>query len=405
MSFESFVGLRFLKGRSGNRFLSLVTFISSAGIALGVAVLIVVLSVIDGYEDTMRDKILGANAHIILFNSAESGDIRSYKELSEKLSGEKGIVRADPFSYLEAMITSGNKKQGIVIKGILPEYMDVVRGFSKLTVADGFFEGESRNIILGTELASTLGVSEGDIVNCLIPRGKGTGRQVIPELFTFRVAGVFDSGMYEWDRSLAYTNISTVEKIAGSEGSASAIELRIDYPDNVDAVEEELRDKYSYPYYTQTWKRMNSNLFSALHTQKIMLFIIVMLIILVASFNIMSTLLISVLERRREIAVLKSLGASKKSLLKLFLLKGFIIGSAGIAAGNILAFSICYLLKVYPFIEIDFTIYYMKTLPVAMSPLTFIMVTVYAVAVCIFFAVFPAWHASKQNPVELLRYE
>ncbi len=405
MSFESFVGLRFLQGRSGSRFLSMVTFISSAGITLGVAVLIVVLSVIDGYEDIMRDKILGANAHIILFNSAEGGTISSYEELSRNLEKEKGVVRADPFSYLEVMLTSGDKKEGIVIKGVLPEYLDVVRGFSKLDVSDDFFLEGGKKIILGTELASSLGVSEGDTVRCLVPRTSGAGRAVVPEIFTFRVAGIFDSGMYEWDRSLAYTSLATVSAITGLRESVSAVEMRIENPEDVDEVEEGIREKYAYPYYTQTWKRMNSNLFSALRTQKIMLFIIVMLIILVASFNIMSTLLISVLDRRREIAVLKSMGASKKSIIKLFMLKGLVIGATGIVAGNAIAFALCYILKNYPFIDIDFTIYYMKTLPVSMSPLTFLMVTVYAVAVSLFFSVFPAWQASRQNPVELLRYE
>ncbi|RMF95778.1 MAG: ABC transporter permease, partial [Candidatus Schekmanbacteria bacterium] len=256
MSFESFVGFRFLKWNKENRFLSLVTLISSLGVALGVAVLIVVLSVIDGYENVMKEKILGANAHLILFNSSGSGKISSYQSISKDLLKVEGVERADPFNYIEAMASKGMKRQGIVIKGILPNYLDVIKGFSKLQINGDFFSNK-KNIIIGKELASELGVSLGDTLKCLIPKTENNTPMALPKILSFRIAGIFDSGMYEWDRSLTYTSLATVSTITGMKQVVSAVEIRIDDPDSVDKIEEKIRNKLRYPYYTQTWKRMN----------------------------------------------------------------------------------------------------------------------------------------------------
>ena len=404
MSFETFVGFRFLKGKEGNRFLSIITIVSAAGVALGVAVLLIVISVIDGYEAEMKNKILGSNSHIIMFKAADNGLISGYQNVASTISGEPGVSRADPFFYLQAMLSTSRGKRGIVLKGVTPAYLDVIRKFSKLDLADKDFTGGAKKIILGKELADELGVVAGGEVNCLIPRGM-EGGTVMPRVFTFVVAGIFESGMYEWDLNLAYGDIETVGNIIGAGGKASAIEIRLDDPEKVASILEPLSAKFPFPYHMNDWRKMNRNLFSALYVQKVMLFIIVMLILVVASFNIMSTLLISVLERRRDIAVLKSVGASKRALLKLFLIKGAVIGICGTAAGNIIGLACCYLLKVYPFIKIDYTVYFLKTLPVSINPVTFGLISIYSLAVSLFFSLFPAWQASKLNPVELLRYE
>ncbi|MBI5375826.1 MAG: ABC transporter permease [Candidatus Schekmanbacteria bacterium] len=404
MSFETFVGFRFLKGKEGNRFLSIITIVSAAGVALGVAVLLIVISVIDGYEAEMKNKILGSNSHIIMFKAADNGLISGYQNVANTISSEPGVSRADPFFYLQAMLSTSKGKRGIVLKGVEPSYLDVIRKFSRLDLADKNFTGGAKKIILGKELADELGVIPGGEVNCLIPRGMGGGT-VMPRVFTFVVAGIFESGMYEWDLNLAYGDIDTVGNIIGAEGKASAIEIRLDDPEKVASILEPLSAKFPFPYHMNDWRKMNRNLFSALYVQKVMLFIIVMLILVVASFNIMSTLLISVLERRRDIAVLKSVGASKRALLKLFLIKGAVIGICGTVAGNIIGLLCCYLLKVYPFIKIDYTVYFLKTLPVSINPVTFGLISIYSLAVSLFFSLFPAWQASKLNPVELLRYE
>ena len=422
MSFELFISLRHLKAKRAQKFISLNTWISIGGVALGVMALIVVIAVMSGFGKDLRDKILGTNSHIVVTNITRSG-MDDFESVLKKVMQSDGIKAAAPFILNQVMLTFGSKSSGVVVRGVDPEREAMVSDLEKNMIQGeiGMLkrrkknkEGpEHDNIILGKELSQKLGVQVGDAISMVSPASRLTPMGLIPKIKLFEVVGLFESGMFEYDSSLAFISIQSAQRFFAMKGKVSGIEIRVENIDSADQIAELLQENLGFPYYVRDWMRMNKNLFSALRLEKIVMFIILILIILVAAFNIVSTLFMVVMEKTKEIAILKSMGASRTSIMKIFSFQGLIIGLLGTLIGCVGGFTIVpNLNKIVGFIENIFGItafpsdvYYLDKLPSEIQYMDSFLIVVFSIAICFVASLYPAWRASRIDPVDGLRYE
>jgi len=402
MSYEIFIGLRYLKAKRKQTFVSLITIISIAGVTVGVTALIVVLAVMNGFKEDLRDKILGVTSHVVI--SRFDGNISKYEQVKTKVEEVSGVAAATPFIYTQVMVSSRQAISGAVLRGIDPNTASKVINLPKnlragslkdLAAEDGL-SGPigTPGIIVGNELARNLGVSQGEPVTVISPLGRLTPLGQVPRSQTFRVTGIFDSGMYEYDSTLAYVSLWAAQRFLGIGDRVTGIEVRVD-------------DIYKAgrPYWSRDWMRMNKNLFSALKLEKIVMFIILTLIILVAAFNIVGTLIMVVLEKTRDIAILKSMGATRRSIMKIFIIEGAVIGLVGTVLGLLGGYTLCELLATYKFIELPQDVYYISKLPVKMDPVDVALIALAAMVISLVATLYPAWQASRLDPAEAIRYE
>jgi lipoprotein-releasing system permease protein len=406
MSYPLFVALRYLKGKHKSAPISLNTMISIAGVAVGVMTLIVVLSVMSGFENDLKKKILGTNSPVIITSFGEKGMV-DYRGAMKKVAAYPHVKSVTPFTYSEVMLTSPSGVSGIILKGIDPSSEGKVTDLQKYMVAGklGDVECEKPAIILGKELATTLGVGMGDKVRVVSPFGTMTPLGMVPKLQEFIVKGVFDSGMYEYDSKLAYISIPQAQTFFALGDSVTGLEVNIDDIDSSGVMAKQLEDKLGFPYRARDWVQMNRSLFSALKLEKITMFVILVLIILVASFNIVSTLIMIVIEKAREIAILKSMGATRAGIMKIFMINGIVIGSLGTLIGLAGGYSICLIVSKTNLITLPSDIYYIDHLPVNMDPTEFIAVSAAALIISFSATIYPSWQAAKLDPLEALRYE
>jgi lipoprotein-releasing system permease protein len=422
MSFELFVSLRHLKAKRTQKFISLNTWISIGGVALGVMALIVVIAVMSGFGKDLRDKILGTNSHIVVTNITRSG-MDDYESVLKKVMQAEGVKAAAPFILNQVMLTSGGNSSGVVVRGIDPDREAMVSDLEKnliqgdlamLKKSERASKGPRRDkIILGKELAQKLGVQMNDAVSMISPASRLTPMGLVPKIKLFKVVGFFESGMFEYDSSLAFISVESAQKFFSMKGTVSGVEIRVDDIDRADKIAESLQESLGFPYYARDWMRMNKNLFSALRLEKIVMFIILILIILVAAFNIVSTLFMVVMEKTKEIAILKSMGTSRTSIMKIFSLQGLIIGVTGTFIGCVGGFTIVpNLNEIVGFIESIFGItafpsdvYYLDKLPSEIQYLDSFLIIIFSILICFLASLYPAWRASRMNPVDGLRYE
>ena len=414
MSYELFIGLRYLKAKRKQTFVSLITLISIAGVMVGVTALIVVIAVMNGFKEDLRDKILGVTSHVVI--SRFDGNISQYQEVRAKVEEVSGVNAATPFIYTQVMISSRKAISGAVLRGIEPKTASKVINLPKNMRAGSLEELEAENkpegmrstpgIILGNELARNIGASRGEPVTVISPLGRLTPLGRVPRSQTFRVAGIFDSGMYEYDSTIAYVSLWAAQRFLGIGDRVTGIEVRVDDIYEADRVARAIGKALDgYPYWSRDWMRMNKNLFSALKLEKIVMFIILTLIILVAAFNIVGTLIMVVIEKTRDIAILKSMGATRRSIMKIFMIEGAVIGLVGTLLGLLGGYTLCTLLATYKFIELPSDVYYISTLPVQMNPLDVALIAVAAIVITLAASVYPAWQASRFDPAEAIRYE
>ena len=415
MSYELFIGLRYLKAKRKQTFVSLITLISIAGVMVGVTALIVVLAVMNGFKEDLREKILGVTSHVVI--SRFDGNIPKYQAVRAQVEDVSGVTAATPFIYTQVMISSRQSISGAVLRGIEPDSAArvirlprILRSGSLEELQDaGDPKGQQTTpgIILGKELAKNLGgVARGEPVTVISPFGRITPLGRVPRSKTFRVAGIFDSGMYEYDSSLAYISLRAAQRFLGFGDRATGIEARVDDIYAADKVARVIGKALGgYPYWSRDWMRMNRNLFSALKLEKIAMFIILTLIILVAAFNIVGTLIMVVIEKTRDIAILKSMGATRRSIMKIFMIEGLVIGLVGTILGLLGGYTLCKLLATYKFIELPADVYYISTLPVKMDPLDVTLIALAAIVISLVATVYPAWQASRLDPAEAIRYE
>jgi len=409
MKFEFFVAGRYLWAKRRLSFISIISGISVGGVLVGVAALTIVLSVMNGFEDEVQKRIVGTNAHVIVLSHDEKG-LKADDELLKRVEAVPGVAGAAPFVYSKGMISGGGFSDGIAIKGIdlsrEKEVTDVYRNISPSIESIDPKDG-SKGIVLGQYLANALGVSAGDEVVLTSPlQGSATIFGMIPRVKKFEVVGIFSSGMYDYDSSLGYISIAAAQDFLGLGGYVTGVEVKVNdmykAPQIADSI---IRTLGGFPYTASNWIELNRNLFSWMKTEKIVMFVILMLIVAVAAFNIISTLIMVVMEKRRDIGILKSMGATSRSVMRIFIAEGVAVGLIGTALGCIAGFVGCYLLQKYKFITLPGDVYFIDRLPVKMEAGDFLMVALVAVGVCFAATLYPSWKASRLVPVEAIRYE
>ena len=403
--YHFFIAFRYLKSRKRHKGISLNTVISAGGVAVGVMALLVVLSVMSGFREDLQRKILGVNAHIIVLSYR--GDVTDYKEVLEKVSGEKDVVSASPFVLGQVLSSSGKRAHGVFLRGIDPSLEVNTTEIAKY-IKDGKLDDlKSKDgipgIVIGRELSSSLGVLRNDIINIISPVGEIGPMGMLPKVKQFRVAAIFEVGMFEYDSNLVLTELSYAQDFFGMGNSVTGIELKVKDLYRAKDVREQVQKTLAFPYYGMDWMQMNKNLFSALKLEKLTMFVILVLIILVASFNIVGTLIMNVIEKSREIAILKAMGATKKGIMAIFMLQGFFIGLAGTLIGIAGGYILGYMFN--NVIRLPGDVYYLSRLPIKMKLIDFISVSLSALTISFLATIYPAWQAAKLNPVEPLRYE
>jgi lipoprotein-releasing system permease protein len=420
LPYEFFVGLRYLKAKRRQKTISLNTLISIGGVTVGVAALIATLAVMTGFKEDLRDKILGTNSHVVVTDRSRD-TIKEYREIIDKIKPVPHVVAATPFIYRQILLSSQNNVHGVVLRGIDPATEGTVTDIRR-NIIEGSLDdlshrteppvttGEEESgplpgIIVGRELAGRLGVFMGDVLNVISPVGSTSigPMGIVPKIRRFVVAGIFDSGMYEYDSSLAYVSIHEAQGFFNLGDAVSGVEVKVDDIFIADRVAGEIEDRLDVQYWARDWMRLNRNLFSALQLEKIMMFVILVLIILVASFNIVSTLMMIVVEKSREIAILKAMGATRRGVMRIFLVEGLIIGLVGVALGVPLGYGVCKFLQ--HFYSLPSDIYYISHLPVKIRIIDVTLVSFAAVAISFLATLYPSWQAARLDPAEALRYE
>ncbi len=406
--YEWFIARRYLRAKHQTGFISLITFISVAGITVGVIALIIVLAVYAGFTTGLRDQILGINSHIIV--QSYQGVIGDYQFVREQTLTADGVTGATPYLYSQTLLSSAKGGSGVVLRGLDPATAGSVINLPTVmiegTVAelDQPAESITPNIILGTELAAALKVKKGSKVRLISPSGPLTPMGVIPKIKTCLVSGIFETGMFEYDSSIAYMNIEQMQAFLGINDVVHGIEVKVSPKelDRADRIARSIEERLGGDFVAKDWMQMNRNLFAAFKLEKIGMFIAVALIILVAALNIVSALVMVVMEKRQDIAILKSMGASSRSIMKIFFLQGAVIGTGGTVTGVVLGLGICELLSRYQFIELPSNVYPMTTLPVKVLPLDVSIIAFASIAITLLATLYPSWKAAQVAPAEIL---
>jgi len=415
LPFEWLVGLRYTRAgrRSGrNSFISFISLISMAGIALGVAALIVVLSVMNGFQKDVRDRMLSVLAHIEVFDA--SGTMTGWQGTARQAMQDKEVIGAAPYVATQAMLTRDDILRGVVIRGVLPQQERAVSDVAN-QVRQGKFDdlkaGEF-NVVLGGELARALHAEIGDKVTMLAPQGQVTPAGVLPRLKQFTVVGIFEAGHYEYDSTLAFIHLEDAQKMFRLS-APSGLRLKITDMQRAPQVAQDLSKLLSGDLIVSDWSKQNRNWFAAVQTEKRMMFIILTLIIAVAAFNLVSTLVMTVTDKQADIAILRTLGASPRSVMKIFMIQGALVGllgtAIGVALGVLVALNVDVIVPVIErLLGVQFLpkdIYLISSLP---SDLRWPDVyTIGGVAVVLAFlaTLYPSWRAARVRPAEALRYE
>ena len=411
MNFHTKIALHYLKPKN-NSFISLLSLISVTGIMIGVMALIVVISVMSGFDRTLEKRVIGIESQIIVLNY--NGFVNHYKKAVKKISSVKGVKNISPFIYTDIMISSASTSTGSVLRGIDIKTEGKVTDLKKYLIKgnlSGLDNKKKNEIVLGKVLAQNLGVSVGDRVTIISPDGEITPFGVMPKTERFIVCGIINSGMYNYDSTLSFVSLKNAQTFLGLPvNSVTGIEIKLDNLSSANSFARKIADKLnvnktSSSYYALSWEELNKNLFSAIKLEKLTMFVILSLIVLVAAFNIISTLIMVVMEKRKDIAILKSIGASSKDIMIIFIAQGIIIGAIGTSLGLLSGFLICYLEKTYHIISLPSSVYYITTLPVRMTAGEFIIIGSSALFLSFIATLYPSYKAGKIDPAEGVRHE
>jgi lipoprotein-releasing system permease protein len=406
MAVEFFIAGRYLKAKRKEGFISLISFLSIVGVAVGVMAMVVVIAVMSGAVNDFRKRILGFEPHILVMNYA--GKFADYSDMIREIEKTDKVIGASPILFAQAMIKFGKSFSGIMVRGIDPENShNLIKGFKaeqlKKSLGKDHISKGIPGIIIGKALAKSMGITPGDKVVLVVPGSFISPMGAIPSMRGFIVTDFFDSGMYEYDSALVYVELKEAQQLINSKNRISAIGMWINDASKVQKVRADMADILKYPYYARDWMQINKSLFAALKLEKTAMFIILTLIILVAAFNIASALIMLVMEKTKDIAVLVAMGASSKIIGRIFIIQGMVIGLIGTLAGTISGVIICILLKRYNFIQLP-EIYPFSTLPVQLEYQDVLLIAISALFICFISTIYPSYKASKMDPVEALRY-
>ncbi len=410
MSFTWFVGSRYLRARQKQAFISLITFLAIAGIAVGVMALVVVIAVMTGFESELQNRILSIESHVLVMRYGESvSDIDATVATIESIDG---IQSAIPFIYTQVMLRSPHGVTGAVLKALdssRPGPPIFVGKQSPLAdalddAAPDESAGRAPGLIIGRVTAEKLKVSVGDPIFLISPLGKGAAVNQMPTVMRFSVAGIFETGMNEYDGAMSFVRLDVAQRLLQMPGQATGLEVRVTDIYQAKPIAAAIVARIGFPFWARDWMQMNRNLFSMLRLQKTVMFIILTLIVLVAAFNIASALIMMVMEKTRDIAILKTLGATNRHIRRIFVFNGLVIGCLGTAIGGILGVVLCSILKRYPFIKLPGDVYFLTTLPVSLQPIDLLIIGFSTVVICFLATLYPAASASALDPVDGIRY-
>ena len=425
LPYEMMIGLRYLRAKRRQRTISLNTFISIAGITLGVAALIGTLGIMTGFKEDLQAKILGTTAHIIV-QERGTNDMKNYTDVIQKIESVPDVIAASPFIFKQVLLSSKSSVQGVILRGIQPKQevqvtdLQANMKFGDLAglkdpslhspengrALSGQAPSPSANrpgIILGKELSMRLGVFIGDSINVVSPVGQIKSFTMTPKIRPFTVVGIFESGMFEYDSSLSYISLEEAQKFFGLGDTVTGIQVKVQDVFLAKNISQRLEATLGLNFRARDWMQMNQSLFSALKLEKTMMFLLLVLITLVASFNIVGTLTMIVNEKQREIAILKAMGATPRSIMRIFMLNGLVIGLVGTSIGVPLGYSFLWLIQNYW--TFDASVYYISRIPVHILPLDVLLVATSAILISFVATFYPSWQAAKLDPVSALRYE
>ncbi|MBA3013643.1 MAG: lipoprotein-releasing ABC transporter permease subunit [Proteobacteria bacterium] len=409
MRFEWFVCLRYLKAKRKQNFISLISVISVAGVAIGVMALIIVLSVMTGFTDELRDKILGINSHIVV--QKLEGQISDYSEMASQLDAIPGVVGTTPYVVTQTMITSADAGTGAIVRGIDPQsanrVLDLDRHLKGGAIADlelPVGRGGVPGIILGNELAKQLRVFPGSRIRLMSTAGALTPIGILPRIKTCEVIGIFKTDMYEYDSAMAFVSMPVAQDFLELGQDVHGVEVRLTDIFKAHEMARQIEEQLGQGTVARDWISTNKGLFSALELEKKSMFIIITLVVVVAAFNIVSTLIMVVMEKNKDIAILKSMGARASQIMKIFIYEGLIIGISGTVAGVLGGVAVCDVLRRYKFIKLP-EVYPISTLPVEVVPQDVLLISASAVLITLLATLYPSWQAAKIDPATALRYE
>jgi lipoprotein-releasing system permease protein len=410
MSFTWFVGTRYLRARKKQAFISLITFLATAGIAVGVMALIVVIAVMTGFESELQHRILGIESHVLVMRYGES--VADIEATAARIKSVDGVLSATPFIYTQVMLRSPHGVTGAVLKALDPSRPGppIFVG-KKITLVDALADsapdesaGKEPGLIIGRVTAERLKVAVGDPVYLISPLGKGTAANQMPTVMRFSVVGIFETGMNEYDGAMSFVRLDVAQRLLQMPGQASGFEVRVADIYQAKQIADAIVAHMGFPFWARDWMQMNRNLFSMLRLQKVVMYIILTLIVVVAAFNIASALIMMVMEKTKDIAILKTIGATNRHIRRIFVFKGLVIGCLGTAIGGLLGFILCSILKQYPFIKLPGDVYFLTTLPVSLQLVDVLTIGLSTVVICFLATLYPAASASALDPVDGIRY-
>lgn len=400
MKFESFVAKRYLLSQSKGVFSLITTIIGILGVCVGVAALITTLAVMSGFQNDIKNKVIGAQAHIMVMGMMPEGRYQKVQTIIENI---KGVKATAPNIYGQAILNYQGQNQGIVLRGLDPaQEAKTSNLISSLT--EGSFTIEKENVspvVLGRELAYNMGVDIGDEVVLVSP---ATIAGALPKMKKFIVSGLLKTGYYEFDNTIAYTDLKSASDFLGLNGGITTLSVKLDNLERAQTLAFEIDEATKQNYSVKTFMELNSNLYAALKLEKVMMFIILSLIILVASLNITSNLILFGTEKLRDIGIMRAMGASPAQIRKIFMLEGLFIASAGILSGLVLACLLCWAIATFDIVKLPADIYYLTKVPVKMEFLDILSVVFGSYLLCFISALYPAYKASKVNAVDAIRY-
>jgi lipoprotein-releasing system permease protein len=409
VSYEFFIAKRYLRSKRKAKFVSVITLISIGGVLIGVTALDFILSMMNGFEKEVRSRIIGTSAHVSVFSTYEEG-IENYEQLVPQIKEAREVESVAPYIYYKAAIASKTSSDGIVVRGIVPEkeklVTDLERNLKVGSLELDQDEDELPGILLGATLADRLGVELGDnLVLFSLKAGSLTTGWSQPKASKLRLRGIFETGMYEYDASMAYISLPTAQRLFNLGKRVTGLHVKLDNLYQAGKVAKKLEERLGYHYYALDWMHMHKNLFSWMQLEKYAMFIVLSLIVAVAAFNIVSTLIMVVIEKRKDIGVLKSMGSTNSSIMKIFMLEGLVVGAIGIVLGTVFGYALCWIQRSFNIISLPAEIYFISTLPVEMRPLDFILVASAAMLLTFLATVYPARRAAQLPPVDAIRYE
>jgi lipoprotein-releasing system permease protein len=413
MPYWLFIGLRYLRAKRRQMFISIITVFAMLGVMVGAAALIIVLSVMVGVQEDLQVKILGANSHLTVLSYR--GQIENYPEVIRRIRNLPGVVGASPYLESQVMLVSGDRVVGVVIRGIDPDSAESVS-----TIGAAMQSGRLQDlkgppvagileplpgVAIGRDLATSLGAVFGDEVSAVSPMGGLGPLGISPSVRRFRVVAIYQFGFYEVDSAFAFVDLSEAQNFMHTGAKVSGIEVKLQDLYQADAIAQTITEQFGFPLWVRTWMEAHKPLFAALKMERVAFAVILALIVLVAALNIVSMLVMVVMEKYRDIAILKSMGASDAGIMRIFITQGMIIGTVGTGLGVVLGLFVCWLQIHYQLVHLDASVYQFAIMPMKVETWLVAAVAVFSVLISFFATLYPAWQASRMEPAESLRYE